>query len=99
MVINFSLESVDREVERLFREHPPVYGKLCVNPVHGGLYVGGIDPIQPQKEAARRRLLAREWFRLHGPADAQPLPVSDGERSKMKARCTLFHYIVALYAR
>jgi hypothetical protein len=44
------------EVERLFRENPPRYGELCRNPVTDDLYVGMLDPVEPQKEAARRAL-------------------------------------------
>jgi hypothetical protein len=50
-----------------------------VNPVTGGLYVGMLDPLEPQKELARRMLQAREQFRREGPSDAQPLPLSDIE--------------------
>jgi hypothetical protein len=95
--IDFQSARVDREVERLFG-NPPVYGTLSRNPVHGGSYVAGIDPIKPQKEAARTALLAREWFRVHGPADAQPLPVSYDERESLKGRALLTH-ILAWYAR
>jgi hypothetical protein len=75
---------VAREVDRLFRENPPRHGQQCVNPVTGGWYLGGDDPIAPQKRAARRALLAREWFALNGPPDAQPLPLSAFEIEKRK---------------
>jgi hypothetical protein len=90
---------VDREVERLFRENPPVHGELCENPVTGGDYVGGIDPIEVQKDAARRSLLAREYHALNAPADAQPLPISNSEWSTFKFGVSLMLYIVALYFR
>lgn len=100
---DFSSALVDREVERLFKENPPVYGELCRNPVTFGSYVGGLDPIKLQKEDARRALLAREWFVFNGPADAQPLPVSSWERDKIHLREDyarfLFHHVLALYSR
>jgi hypothetical protein len=70
---------VDREVDRLFAESPPAYEELCTNPITGGHYLGGIDPVKLQKEQARRALLARAWFAINGPVNAQPLPLSDIE--------------------
>ena len=74
------------------------YGDYCTNPVTGAHYIHGVDPIGPQKEAARRALLIREWFAIYGPADAQPFPVSHREREDLKGRGLLPH-IVAWYAR
>jgi hypothetical protein len=85
---------VDLEVERLFKENRH-WGDDYENPVTGALYVKGVDPIEPQKEDARRPLLAREWFRIHGPADAQPLPAFYTDRTAHD----LLTYIVTLYAR
>ena len=76
---------VGREVERLFRESPDQY-------------FDGDDPIEPQKDAKRRALLAREWFAINGPADAPPLPLSLVEREDLKGKGLLLH-IVAWYAR
>jgi hypothetical protein len=92
---------VDLEVERLFKENPlwgdDVHGNPVIyrNPVTGGLYIKGIDPIEQQKEEARRPLLAREWFRIHGPADAQPLPAFYTDRTAHD----LLTYVVRLYGR
>ena len=60
--INLAETLIGREVERLFNESPARYGDHCTNPVTGQGYVRGVDPIAPQKEAAYRALLAREWF-------------------------------------
>jgi hypothetical protein len=90
---------IDQEVERLFRENPPLHGKQCRNPVTGAGYIGGLDPIEEQKDVARRALSAREWFRSNGPAEAQPLPVSYYDRDAYKLSCNLLLYIVALYTR
>ena len=84
-------------VDRLFREDPPRYGQQCVNPVTGGHYLGGLDPIAPQKRMARRALMARIHFSVNGPHDAPPLPLSYGEREDLKIGG--LPTIVALYAR
>jgi hypothetical protein len=98
-ITNLIERRVDAQVERLFRENPPRYDKICTNPVTGSQYVGGIDPIDREKRIARQPLLARERFALNSPADAQPLPVSYDEREKLKGGQGLLPYLVALYAR
>jgi hypothetical protein len=94
---------IDREVERLFSDNPPVRGDLFRNPVTEEEYYLGLDPVEEQKDAARRALLAREWFRTNAPADAQPLPVSYVERHNIHLRDDyerfLFHYILSLFSR
>lgn len=101
-ITKFSSE-LDCEVERLFTENPPIHGKPCRNPVTGGGYIGGLDPIEEQIEAARRALQARNWFAYAGPDDAQPLPISSSERSDIHLRDNyarfLFHYMLELYSR
>ena len=77
---------LDVEVEQLFRNVRRDHHTHCINPVTDGRYVAGLDPIKPQKEKARRALLAREHFRLYGPADAQPLPLSGDEIDEMACR-------------
>jgi hypothetical protein len=96
--INQPKETVDEEVERLFKEHPPLSGEICTNPVTGSDYLGGDDPIEPQKRDARAALLAREHFALDAPPDALPLPLSQGDREDYK-RMGGLHIIVGLYAR
>lgn len=83
---------IARAVDELFS--PPRYGQICKNPVTGADYLYGIDPIKPQKEIARRALLAREWFDIYGPTDAQPLPFWGDS-----AKPGLLGYIVKLYGR
>jgi hypothetical protein len=60
---------IGREVERLFGEISAKRGDLCWNPVTGGEFVYGVDPIKKQKETAYRKLLIREYFALHGPPE------------------------------
>jgi hypothetical protein len=87
----------DYEVDRLFREAPDRLEKLRQNPVTGGRWLRGVDPVGPQKQAAVRALRARDWFARTGPQDAPPLPLSYAEREEMK-RGGLPH-IVAWFAR
>jgi hypothetical protein len=90
---------IGREVERLFSENPAQSNGLCTNPVTGADYVRGVDPIAPQKEAAYRALLAREWFAFTAPPDATPLPINELDREDWKRTGRLLDYIIALYAR
>jgi hypothetical protein len=75
-VIQIQERRVARQVEKLFAMNPGQYGQQCENPVTGGRYVYGVDPIETQKAEARRALLARERFAVVGPKDMQPLPIS-----------------------
>jgi hypothetical protein len=72
--IQLSQTLIGREVERLFSETTASHGEVYENPALGTHFVYGLDPIEPQKEAACRALVAREWFAINAPADAQPLP-------------------------
>jgi hypothetical protein len=98
-ITDFASEIVDREVERLFKEHPPVHGQICRHPVLPYSYVGGLDPTKKQKDVARRALLARVWFSINGPADAQPLPLGMYDDKVSENRYTLLGHIVEKYAR
>jgi hypothetical protein len=88
---------IEKEVDRLFSEIKAKRGDQCVNPVTGGRFLWGEDPIEPQKRDARRALFAREMFALSAPPDAPVLPLSYGERERLKVGG--FPTIVALYAR
>ncbi len=74
--IEDTMNKIKLQVDRLFRDAPPVHGQQCENPVTGGRFVYGVDPIEPQKKAARAALLARERFAIVGPKDMQPLLIS-----------------------
>ena len=76
MVTN-SNSLIKREVEQLFAEIKAKRGECCVNPITGGGFVMGLDPIAIQKKEAIVALLAREWFAVNGPSDAPPLPLCD----------------------
>ena len=73
-----------REVERLFGEISAKRGDLCTNPVTGGEFVYGFDSNTRQKDAAYKRLLVREYLRLHAPPDAPLMPTDDYERNRAK---------------
>ena len=94
--LNVDDDLIDRLVDDLFAAFR--CGENRQNPVTGAGYVHGVDPIGPQKKAARRALRAREWFAIDGPADAPPFPVSYDQREALKGRGLLPH-IVAWYAR
>jgi hypothetical protein len=72
---------IEESVDRLFSEieTQAKRGDLCRNPVTGGCFVWGLDPIALQKKEAVVALRAREWFAVNGPAGAPPLPLSDNE--------------------
>ena len=54
---------IGREVERLFGRVSARRGDLCTNPVTGGEFVYGFDPIQLQKKMAYHALLCARRFR------------------------------------
>jgi hypothetical protein len=78
MATNFK-SLIQNEVDRLFSNIKAKRGESCDNPVTGGGFVWGIDPIATQKKEAVARLRAREWFALYGPPDAPPLPLSHAD--------------------
>ena len=76
-------DEIRREVDRLFAaEAPARFDELCINPVTGGRWVRGYDPIEDQKEEAYRALSARAWFAQVGPKDAPPLPLWGDRETK-----------------
>ena len=72
------------EIDHLFNEAADRFEEMRRNPVTGGDWINGIDPIAPQEKAAYLRLKARRWFARTGPNDAPPLPLSYEERESMK---------------
>jgi len=90
-VISLIERKVALRVEQLFSENPPRYGQYCVNPVTGGSYMGGLDPIEPQKDMARRALLAGLWFADCAPPDAGPLPLTGSKIARLKYRDAFSH--------
>ena len=78
MASNFK-SPIEQIVDQLFSEIKAERGGCCNNPVTGGGFVWGLDPIAPQKKEAVAALRAREWFAANGPPDAPPLPLSDLE--------------------
>jgi hypothetical protein len=88
---------IKAEVERLFREAPDRHQDIRENPVTGSRWCNGEDPIAPQKQAALRALMAREWFAQHAPPNAPLLPLSYQARERMKSGG--LPHIVAWFAR
>ena len=70
------------------------------NPIHGGSFVPEFDPIQEQKDAAIRAVLARLWHaKKHAlDFDLQPLPLGRDEREEMQRRGPVGH-MLKWYAR
>ena len=97
MATNFK-SPVEELVDRLFGEIKAKHGECCDNPVTGGGFVWGIDPIATQKKEAIVRLLAREWFAVNGPPDAPPLPLSSNDVEDYRIARGLMG-IVGFYAR
>jgi hypothetical protein len=89
---------IGREVERLFAEISAKRGELCENPVTGGEFVYGFDPIKKQKVAAYKRFLAREHFASHVPPGAPLMPTDDYDRNRAKHASGLLGFITAQFA-
>lgn len=89
---------IEEIVDQLFSEIKAKRGECCNNPVTGGGFVWGIDPIATQKSEAVAALRAREWFAVNGPPDAPPLPIGYNERESVKGTSPLAT-IVSRYAR
>ena len=94
---NLSETPIRRDVERLFGEISAKRGDLCTNPVTGGDFIYGFDSIKRQKDAAYKRLLVREYFALHGPPDALPMPTDERDRGQAKYASGLLGFITAQY--
>jgi hypothetical protein len=75
-MITNSKSLIGREVDRLFNAIVAPHGQCGDNPVTGGGFVWGLDPIAEQKKEAAVALLAHEWFAVNGPPDAPPLPLT-----------------------
>jgi hypothetical protein len=74
-----SKSPIEELVDRRFGEIVVKRGECCDNPVTGGGFVWGIDPIATQKKDAVAALRAREQFAVNGPPDAPPLPLSHAD--------------------
>jgi hypothetical protein len=85
-------------IDTLFNTASKRSGSLQYNPVTGGLWVPGLDPIEPQKKLARRALNARSSLAESIPASGQPFPLNDDER-RASARMSDLGCIVASYSR
>jgi hypothetical protein len=92
-MVNNDASIIKSHVDQVFRDAAPQRGRLCRNPVVGGEWLVGADPITGQKKEARRALLAREWFYLHGPMDAPPLPLSGFEQDELRYHDPLGHLV------
>jgi hypothetical protein len=86
-------------VDHVFNNAPDRRENMRRNAFTSGGWDSRFDPIEPQKEAAVRALLTREWFAKNGPTepDLQPLPLGMNERERLKRGGA--PHILAWYAR
>jgi hypothetical protein len=75
MAHNFKTR-LEKIVDWLFREIKAKRGDYCVNPVTGGHFIWGEDPMPEQKKEAIKALRARRWFEVNSPSDGPRLPLS-----------------------
>jgi hypothetical protein len=90
---------IEAQVDHLFRNAPDRFEEIRRNPVTGGRWVRGDDPIGPQKRAACRALRARAWFAQNGPKDAPPFPLGYHDREDLKCGGHPLRHLVAWFAR
>ena len=91
------------KIDELFQDVLSQPNGLCENPVTGGSFMkgeSGKDSIPYQKRAAERALLAQDWFAVHGPRNAPPLPLIAWEWDEMRYGCTGgLETLIGFYAR
>jgi len=99
-LITNSSSGIKSNVDRLFAKLKASsgYGDCRRNPVTGGGFVMGLDPIATQKKEATAALLAREWFAVNGPHDAPLLPLNIHDRDAFRGSGGLTA-LVGFYAR
>ena len=89
---------IETEVDRLFSEIDAKHGEMCSNPVTLAGFIWGVDPIATQKKFETVAILAREWFAVHGPRGAPPLPLHASDRDHYRSARGL-KGVVGFYAR
>jgi hypothetical protein len=97
MVQSAALSHYQRRARRLFSNTPDRFDLERTNPVTGGRWLTGADPIKEQIRAAARALMARDQFAAMAPPDAPPLPLSYDDRESLKVGG--LPHIVAWFAR
>ena len=88
---------VSHRVEELFDNAFDRHAEVRENPVTGGTFIAGLDPIRPQMAKAQAALDACVWFATHKPDDAPELPLRQVDRESLKVEG--LPYIVSLFAR
>ncbi len=97
MVQSAVLLQYERQARQLFAMARDRFDEVRTNPVTGGRWLNGVDPIKEQIRAAARALNARDEFAKRAPPDAPALPASYAEREKLKVGG--LPHIVAWFAR
>lgn len=85
------------QVDLLFKNAADGSAEIRENPVTGGRFVAGLDPIRPQKLRAQKALEARAWFAEHKPDDVPDLPLRKQDRERLKVDGV--RYILSVFAR
>jgi hypothetical protein len=85
-------------VDHLFKTAPDRFEKVRENPVTGGRFMRGLDPIAVQKRLAIQALLAKQWFDRHKPPDAPDFPIRQDDREDLRWTNPL-SYLVGSFAR
>jgi hypothetical protein len=67
-------------VRRLFDEADDRNQQVRTNPVTGGRFMRGLDPLREQLRLAENVLLARDWFDRQRPAGAPSFPLTQADR-------------------
>jgi hypothetical protein len=93
-----SRSTIEKLVDREFANLVATRGEVCTDPVHGGHFVFGVDPITTQKKEAVRALRLREWFAENNPSGTPPLPITDDEIEDYRRSRGMLG-IIGFYAR
>jgi hypothetical protein len=94
---------INDKIDALFLEVRLQPNGRCENSITGGWFMkgeSGEDSIPYQKRAAEKALLAQEWFAVHGPRNAPPIPLIPWEWDRMRYGGTGgLPVLVGFYAR
>ncbi len=91
------MKTIEQQVEELFENAEDRHRELRRNPVTGGGFVRGVDPIGRQKRHAVKALKARAWFEPQRPPDTPELPLTQWDREANKVGGV--RHVIAWFAR
>jgi hypothetical protein len=97
-MVNLFRSPIEELVDLKFANLDARPGDTCTNPVHGGRFVFGADPISTQKQEAVHVLRLREWFAVNSPAGTPPLPITHDEIEEYRRKRGVWG-IIGFFAR